>query len=228
MTARIIDGKAIAADLRGQVADAVHRLARDRGLVPGLAVVLVGNNPASESLCRQQGEDDRRQRHALVRPPAAGDHQRGRVAGAGRRLNADPGRARHPGAAAAAAADRRAEGDRRDRSGQGRRRLPSRQCRAVWSPGLPALAPCTPLGCMRLAKTVHAVARRARGGGDRPLQHRRQAAGAAAARRERDRDGRAFQDARPAGGVPPRRSAVRGGRPARDGAAATGSSRARR
>ena len=48
MTARIIDGKAIAADLRGKVADAVHRLARDRGIVPGLAVVLVGNNPASE------------------------------------------------------------------------------------------------------------------------------------------------------------------------------------
>ena len=49
MTAKIIDGKGIAADLRGKVADAVHRLARDRGITPGLAVVLVGNNPASES-----------------------------------------------------------------------------------------------------------------------------------------------------------------------------------
>jgi methylenetetrahydrofolate dehydrogenase (NADP+)/methenyltetrahydrofolate cyclohydrolase len=48
MTARIIDGKTIAAELRGRVADAAHRLARDRGLAPGLAVVLVGNNPASE------------------------------------------------------------------------------------------------------------------------------------------------------------------------------------
>ena len=48
MTARIIDGKAIAAELRGRVADAAHRLTRDRGLTPGLAVVLVGNNPASE------------------------------------------------------------------------------------------------------------------------------------------------------------------------------------
>ena len=76
MTAKIIDGKAIAADLRGKVADAVHRLARDRGITPGLAVVLVGNNPASESLCRQQDEDDRRQRHALVRSPAAGDDER--------------------------------------------------------------------------------------------------------------------------------------------------------
>src|SRR5215467_855938 len=49
MTAKIIDGKGIAADLRGKVGDAVHRLSRDRGIVPGLAVVLVGNNPASES-----------------------------------------------------------------------------------------------------------------------------------------------------------------------------------
>src|ERR1700741_4890342 len=49
MTATIIDGKGIAADLRGRVADAVHRLVRDRGITPGLAVVLVGSNPASES-----------------------------------------------------------------------------------------------------------------------------------------------------------------------------------
>src|SRR3954468_11298308 len=48
MTARIIDGKAIAAELRGRVAEAAHRLMRDRSLVPGLAVVLVGSNPASE------------------------------------------------------------------------------------------------------------------------------------------------------------------------------------
>jgi methylenetetrahydrofolate dehydrogenase (NADP+) / methenyltetrahydrofolate cyclohydrolase len=48
MTAKIIDGKMIAAELRGKVADAVHRLARDRGIVPGLAVVLVGDNPASQ------------------------------------------------------------------------------------------------------------------------------------------------------------------------------------
>src|SRR5919197_2116 len=34
MTAKIIDGKAIAAELRGKVADAVHRLTRDRGITP--------------------------------------------------------------------------------------------------------------------------------------------------------------------------------------------------
>ena len=49
MTARIIDGKAIAAALRARVADEVKRLSAQHGLTPGLAVVLAGNNPASES-----------------------------------------------------------------------------------------------------------------------------------------------------------------------------------
>ena len=56
MTARIIDGKTISADLRGKVTDAVHRLRRDRGIVPGLAVVLVGNNPASEVYVRNKSK----------------------------------------------------------------------------------------------------------------------------------------------------------------------------
>jgi methylenetetrahydrofolate dehydrogenase (NADP+)/methenyltetrahydrofolate cyclohydrolase len=48
MTATVIDGKAIAAETRAQVAVEVARLARDHSVVPGLAVVLVGSNPASE------------------------------------------------------------------------------------------------------------------------------------------------------------------------------------
>ena len=47
MTARIIDGKVIAAELRGRVAAEVARVQREDGLTPGLAVVLVGNDPAS-------------------------------------------------------------------------------------------------------------------------------------------------------------------------------------
>ena len=54
MSARIIDGKTIAADLRGRIADAVHRLRRDRGIVPGIAVILVGDNPASEVYVRNK------------------------------------------------------------------------------------------------------------------------------------------------------------------------------
>ena len=52
MTARIIDGKAIAAELRARVADEVARVKRESGLTPGLAVVLVGNDPASELYVR--------------------------------------------------------------------------------------------------------------------------------------------------------------------------------
>ena len=54
MTARIIDGKAIAAELRGEVAGEVARVKRDHGLTPGLAVVLVGNDPASEVYVRSK------------------------------------------------------------------------------------------------------------------------------------------------------------------------------
>src|SRR5215472_4465205 len=56
MTARIIDGKTISADLRGRITDAVHRLRRDRGIVPGIAVILVGRNPASEVYVRNKSK----------------------------------------------------------------------------------------------------------------------------------------------------------------------------
>ncbi len=47
MTARIIDGKAIASDIREEVRKGVEKLKRERGVTPGLATVLVGDNPAS-------------------------------------------------------------------------------------------------------------------------------------------------------------------------------------
>ncbi len=46
MAARIIDGKAIAAKVRGRIAGQVEQL-KQRGVTPGLAVVLVGEDPAS-------------------------------------------------------------------------------------------------------------------------------------------------------------------------------------
>jgi methylenetetrahydrofolate dehydrogenase (NADP+) / methenyltetrahydrofolate cyclohydrolase len=49
MSAKIIDGRAIAADLRVAVAGEVRRLMAAHGLQPGLAVVLVGENPASQT-----------------------------------------------------------------------------------------------------------------------------------------------------------------------------------
>jgi methylenetetrahydrofolate dehydrogenase (NADP+)/methenyltetrahydrofolate cyclohydrolase len=54
MTAQIIDGKVIAAELRARVAEEVTRVKRDHGLTPGLAVVLVGNDPASEVYVRSK------------------------------------------------------------------------------------------------------------------------------------------------------------------------------
>src|ERR1700754_1562356 len=54
MTARIIDGKIIAAELRARVAEEVARVKREHQLTPGLAVVLVGNDPASEVYVRSK------------------------------------------------------------------------------------------------------------------------------------------------------------------------------
>jgi methylenetetrahydrofolate dehydrogenase (NADP+)/methenyltetrahydrofolate cyclohydrolase len=48
MTARIIDGKAHAEALRGRIAGHVGRLQREHGITPGLAVVIVGEDPASQ------------------------------------------------------------------------------------------------------------------------------------------------------------------------------------
>lgn len=46
---KLIDGKQLAADLRAEIADGVARLKAEKGIVPGLAVILVGENPASVS-----------------------------------------------------------------------------------------------------------------------------------------------------------------------------------
>ncbi|MFN0114512.1 MAG: bifunctional methylenetetrahydrofolate dehydrogenase/methenyltetrahydrofolate cyclohydrolase FolD [Paracoccaceae bacterium] len=56
MTARIIDGKAFAADVRAKVAGHVAELRRAHGFAPGLAVVLVGEDPASEVYVRNKGK----------------------------------------------------------------------------------------------------------------------------------------------------------------------------
>ena len=52
----IIDGKAFAAELRTRVANAVSCLESSHGMTPGLAVVLVGEDPASEVYVRNKGK----------------------------------------------------------------------------------------------------------------------------------------------------------------------------
>ncbi|HKH02196.1 MAG TPA: tetrahydrofolate dehydrogenase/cyclohydrolase catalytic domain-containing protein, partial [Bradyrhizobium sp.] len=156
MSALIIDGKSLAAALRGQIAVEVARLSQQHGLVPGLAVVLAGSNPASEvyvgSKARATEEAGMRSfDHRL--PDSVGEAELLAVI---ERLNADPAvhgilvqlplpkqidsarviAAVHPG--------KDVDGFHPLNAG----RLAS---------GLPALAPCTPLGCVRLAKSVHST-----------------------------------------------------------------------
>ena len=52
--ARIIDGKQVAQQIRARVADEVAALRRDHGITPGLTVVLVGENPASQVYVRNK------------------------------------------------------------------------------------------------------------------------------------------------------------------------------
>ena len=54
--ATLIDGKAFAAGLVDRVAAATTRLIADRGVKPGLAVVIVGEDPASQVYVRNKGE----------------------------------------------------------------------------------------------------------------------------------------------------------------------------
>ncbi len=56
MTAKIIDGKAFAAGIRAKVAGHVARLKEENGITPGLAVVLVGEDPASQVYVRSKGK----------------------------------------------------------------------------------------------------------------------------------------------------------------------------
>src|ERR1700760_936411 len=55
-SARLIDGKVYAERLRAQVAEEVAALKASHGLQPGLAVVLVGDDPASQIYVRSKGE----------------------------------------------------------------------------------------------------------------------------------------------------------------------------
>jgi methylenetetrahydrofolate dehydrogenase (NADP+) / methenyltetrahydrofolate cyclohydrolase len=154
MTARVIDGKAVAAELRGRVTEAVQRLARDRGLVPGLAVVLVGSNPASEVYVANKtkttvGSGMRSFDHRLPETTSAAE-----LLALVQRLNADPAvhgilvqlplPAKIDAQQIIAAIDPAKDVDGLHPMNAGR-----------LAAGLPAPAPCTPLGCVILTKTVH-------------------------------------------------------------------------
>ena len=154
MTARIIDGKAIAADLRAKVAAEVARLSQAHGLVPGLAVVLVGENPASAVYVRSKGKQ------TVEAGMRSFDHRlpdtvtEGELLALVAKLNADP--AVH-GILVQLPLPNQIDSQKVLNSIDPMKDVdgfhPMNAGRLAT--GLPALVPCTPLGCILLAKSVH-------------------------------------------------------------------------
>ena len=66
MTATVIDGKAFAATVREQIVGHVATLKTDHGITPGLAVILVGEDPRIRSVCGRQAPPDGRGGHGIV------------------------------------------------------------------------------------------------------------------------------------------------------------------
>src|SRR6478609_1662964 len=155
MGTRIIDGKTIAADLRGKVTDAVHRLRRDRGVVPGIAVVLVGADPASEVYVRNKSKAVAESGMRAFDCKLAASTIEAELLALIARLNADeevsgilvqlPLPKQIDAQKIIAAIDPAKDVDGFHPVNAGR-----------LASGLPALVPCTPMGCVMLAKTVHA------------------------------------------------------------------------
>src|SRR3569832_1082233 len=155
MTVGIIDGKAIAADLRGRVAGEVERVKREHGLILGLAVVLGGHDPASEVYVRSKHTQTQAADMASFehKPPA--DVTQHDLLALIDRLNHDP--AVHgilvqlplpKGLSTEAVIN--AISPAKDVDGL----HPHNAGRLA--AGLDALSPCTPLRCIILSKTVHA------------------------------------------------------------------------
>jgi methylenetetrahydrofolate dehydrogenase (NADP+)/methenyltetrahydrofolate cyclohydrolase len=154
MSARIIDGKAIAAELRVKVAAEVNRLSVQHGVTPGLAVVLAGNNPASESYVGSKAKATKDAGMGSFDYRLPDSVSQAELMALVQKLNADP--AVHgilvqlplppqiDDQQVLNAIDPAKDVDGFHPVNAGR-----------LASGLPALLPCTPLGCILLAKTVH-------------------------------------------------------------------------
>ena len=217
MTARIIDGKIIAAELRARVAEEVARVKREHRLTPGLAVVLVGNDPASEVYVRSKHTQTQAAGMASFEYKLPADVAQADLLALIAKLNGDPAvhgilvqlplpKSIHTETVINAIDP-----------GQGCRRPAPEQCR-------PARRWLCRAVAMHAARLHHPDQERARLAGgherhrDRPLQPGRPPAGAIAAQRKCDGDDRAFALKGSAATLRPRRSGLCRRRQARDGA----------
>jgi methylenetetrahydrofolate dehydrogenase (NADP+) / methenyltetrahydrofolate cyclohydrolase len=155
MTARIIDGKRIAAELRARIADEVARVRREHALTPGLAVVLVGNDPASEVYVRSKHKQTQAAGMASFEHVLPADVAQDELLGVIATLNRDPAvhgilvqlplpKSLHT-ETIINAIDPAKDVDGLHPNNAGR-----------LAGGFAALSPCTPLGCIILTKNVHA------------------------------------------------------------------------
>jgi methylenetetrahydrofolate dehydrogenase (NADP+)/methenyltetrahydrofolate cyclohydrolase len=90
MTATIIDGRAVADRLQAEVAEKAKKMAAEHNVRPGLATVLVGDNPASQSYVRMKGKACQElglESFGYTLPATAAQEE---VEGLVRQLNADP------------------------------------------------------------------------------------------------------------------------------------------
>jgi len=152
--ARIIDGKAVAADLRARIAAAVTQLKSAHGLTPGLAVVLVGEDPASQVYVRNKAKQTAEAGMHSVEHKLPAQTSEMEVLALVGKLNADPAihgilvqlpLPKHidsPKVLNALDPAKDVDGFHPINAGR-------------LATGEPALVPCTPLGCVILAKQVH-------------------------------------------------------------------------
>jgi methylenetetrahydrofolate dehydrogenase (NADP+)/methenyltetrahydrofolate cyclohydrolase len=151
--AQIIDGRAMAERLRVDVAADVARLKAEHGITPGLAVVLVGDDGASQVYVRSKGEQSKAAGMHSVTHILPGDTSQTELLALVRHLNGDP--AIHgilvqlplpkglDEKAIIQAIDPDKDVDGLHVINAGR-----------LAQGLPCLAPCTPVGCMILIRDV--------------------------------------------------------------------------
>ena len=155
MSARIIDGKSIAAELRGKIAQATASLAGVHKVTPCIAVVLVGDDPASTVYVRSKAKAvaEAGMRTFDRKLPAATNEAELRAVIA--ELNAD---ARVNGILVQLPLPPQIDAHRIISSIDPAKDVDGFHPINVGrlASGLPALVPCTPLGCVMLAKTAHA------------------------------------------------------------------------